>query len=295
MATIVSSSYTQYEQVWASSEGMRSPKMYTFVPAYVSANADAIKISHPGLFAGDLGNGKARLLPRTRLTTASATNSTSLVLAANTIGAFVADDVVYALPPYAVITFALTWANDDVAEISLNGVVVSYTVAGYSTLAALATTYAAYLNADQRFAQIGEAYASGATVWIMAKDCKSLYAIASNPTTAGDGTLAITGSATALAYNNTAVGTVSSLAHSTNTITLSGNAGVAVPVGVPVGVRSVKPLGLIGKPHDFTATVYHPGDGSDDLGVYTSGSVYRARLPYIDGEIEAMYPELTLV
>jgi hypothetical protein len=297
MSKVVSSSFDQYQQIWASSEGMRSPKMYTFDPALVSADANGFKISHPGLYAAAVGNGKARLLPRTRLTTASATNAATLVISANTIPAFVATDVLHVMAPYAIATFTGTWANSDTATVVLNGITFSYVVAGYSTLAALATTFAGVLNANQQFSQIALAAASGAAVWILAKDLKSLYAISTQPsdTTAGDGTLPITGSATALAYSNTAVGTVSTLAHSTNTITLTGNAGVAVPVGVAIGVRTVKPIGLIGKPHDYTSTFYFPGDDNNELGIYQSGSVYRARLPYVDGEVEQMFPELILV
>lgn len=297
MSKIVSRSYDHYQQIWASSEGMRSPKMYTFDPALVSADADGFKISHPGLFAALVTGGKARLLPRTRLTTLSATNSTALVIAANTAPAFVANDVLHVLAPHAIVTFTATWANNDTATVVLNGITFSYTVTGFSTLAALATAFAATLNADQRFSQIALAVTNGAAVWILAKDLKSLYSISTQPsdTTAGDGTLPVTGSATALAYNNTAIGTVSSINHATNTITLAANAGLAVPAGVAIGVRTVKPTGLIGKPHDFTSTIYFPGDGDNELGVYHSGSVYRARIPYVDGEIEQMFPELILV
>lgn len=297
MSRIVSAAYTQTEQIFASSEGMLSPKMFTFDPTYITADDDNTKVIHPGLFGAKMANGKARLLPRAKLGSVTISSTAIVLNSVELAKTFVVGDVLHALPPYQTLTFALTWADADTATVTLNGVSYTYPVTGYSSLSGLATAFAAYLNADSQFSAIATAIANAAVVYVYANDMKTLYAISVSSNTAGDGTL--TAGASALAVNNTAIGTITTAGVDVTdkTLTLASTAAVTgLPIGMPIGVRSgYEIVGVIGKPHDFTATRVHPGDGSYELGVFDAASVYEDRLPYLDGEIKAKFPQLILV
>lgn len=96
----------------------------------------------------------------------------------------------------------------------------------------------------------------------------------------------------------TAVGTVSSVDHAANTVTLTAAPGTAPGVGVVIGVATSRPvkasgdrLGLL-TPNTVLDLSMRP---NSQFGVFLSATVYRNRLPHIDAELERLYPELNFV
>lgn len=281
---------------------------------YVSLDADyatgkegairkLVKIFAPGFFAGSIpGSTKARILPRMTTTAATAASGTNVTFKAGTAGIFVAGDVLSIIPPSARVNIASAsggWAAGDTVTVTINGQAVVYTVVSGDTgtlavaNANVANKVIAAIAANPFLSKLvsGLSVAGSGTsadIVLWSKDFTSLYSL-----TAAD--TATNGTATASAAvfaPNTSVGTISSVNTATDVVTISA-AAVSVPSGMPLGVAGSLPdnLGLI-SPAIPIDLLYRE---SQNYGLYVDTDVYTSRLPYIDGQLTALYQQINLV
>jgi hypothetical protein len=288
-----------YPPVLARPDGLRSPRSRTIDPAYLasSVGADGItqRILPPGTFAATIaGSNKLRPLPRTKLTAAITTSSTELSVTPNTGRFFVENEGILVLAPYARADFASTWANADTATLTIGGQSVVFTNAAGTTLANIATAAAAAFNAAEAFKGRVTIVAEAQYLHIYANDFSTLYSISAAESTVGTGTFALNGSVTTLQAATT-VGTVDSVDAATDTITLASGAGVRLPAGMPIGAANASPADSNGKGWGMISP-NQPADlewaANTDHGLFISGTVYEDRLPYWDGELMRLFPEI---
>ena len=126
------------------------------------------------------------------------------------------------------------------------------------------------------------------TIVFWAKDFTSLYSFAAS-TTSSLGTVTASGAAF---VPNVTIGTISAVNPDTDVVTISA-ASVSVPLGMPIGVAASSPenLGLL-SPELPIDLLYRE---SQSYALYVEAEVYGARLPYIDGQLTALYPAIYLV
>jgi len=273
-----SGTFTQYKGIWAATEGQKIPFNKSIDDSFFQADANGRKIIQAGNWFGSIpGSTLVRVLPRANLTALTSTGAATITVAE--AQRFKVGDVLVA-PPLATATFALTWANGDIANIIYgNGSTASHTVAGFTTLTALATAAAASYNADTRFAKLFVAIAAGVVVYVFPRDFATTPAFATSVTVAGGGTFAASGASFVAGLS---VGTINTAGINTTTdvLTLAANAARVLPIGFPVLVRTSIPIGLSFGPVDLIS-----GATGSHIALATGGSVYQARLEYFDGEI----------
>ena len=263
-----------------------------------------VKIFAPGYFAGSIpGSAKARILPRMTTAAATAASGTSITFKSGTSGIFVASDVLSIIPPSARVNIASAsggWAAGDTITVTLNAQALVYTVVAGDvggTLTAtnlnVANKIIAAINASPFLSKLvsglpvaGSGTSTDVVLW--SKDFTSLYSLTVADT-------ATNGTATASAASfvpNTAVGTISSVNTATDVVTISA-ASVSVPSGMPLGVATSLPdnLGML-SPAVAVDLLYRE---SQNYGLYVDTDVYLNRLPYIDGQLTALYPQINLV
>lgn len=290
-----------YPQVVARAEDLRAPRSFlidsTKVTGFSGADGRAQKLLPPGTFGGfSTGSpaGKIRALARTLLGAALvASTTTTFAVSARTAQNFVEGDAIAAIPPYAIWTVTGTWAANDTGTITVNGRPVVFTAAN-STLADIAVLAAAAVNADPVLKQLVVAIASGAAIYVYARDMRSTYTVATADT-AGSGTLPITGSATVMAAG-ASIGTIDSVDVEAGEITLAAASSISLPAGFPVGVLACSPADANGEGYGLFAPKL-PIDlawDTDIWGAYISGTFYKDRLPYWDGELQLLFPEIVL-
>lgn len=100
----------------------------------------------------------------------------------------------------------------------------------------------------------------------------------------------------------TAVGTVSSVNHAANTITLAATPGTVPAADTVIGVQAFRPvmangnkLGLV-SPNtaiNLDDTGRYPTAVNNHFTAIQSGSFYRALMPHVDSELERLFPEMT--
>ncbi|MGA1402428.1 MAG: hypothetical protein ACO32T_05070 [Candidatus Nanopelagicaceae bacterium] len=263
-----------------------------------------VKIFAPGYFAGSIpGSAKARILPRMTTAAATAASGTSITFKSGTSGIFVASDVLSIIPPSARVNIASAsggWAAGDTITVTLNAQALVYTVVAGDVGGSLTATnlnvankIIAAINASPFLSKLvsglpvaGSGTSTDVVLW--SKDFTSLYSLTVADT-------ATNGTATASAASfvpNTAVGTISSVNTATDVVTISA-ASVSVPSGMPLGVATSLPdnLGMI-SPAVAVDLLYRE---SQNYGLYVDTDVYLNRLPYIDGQLTALYPQINLV
>lgn len=96
----------------------------------------------------------------------------------------------------------------------------------------------------------------------------------------------------------TAVGTVVSVNHAANTITLNATPGTIPSAGTVIGVATSRPI----KSNGDRLGVISPSTAIDfsmrsnsQFGVFLSATLYRGAMPHIDTELERLFPELNFV
>ncbi len=288
-----------FPPVLATQDGLRSPRGVDLDPALVSQYAGAKnilqKILPPGVFAAAVpGSTKYRALPRTKLRVASATNSPTLQVAKHTAQLFVAGDTLTACVPFAQITFAAAYLAGETVTISLKGRTFTYVVptpapANNDLLVAdIATKLAkSALNG------VVDAVASAGGLLFLISSIDEATAFTVAETSTAGTALPASGN---LAYGG-AVGTVQSVTYNPDTdahsITLTANAALALPVGMPVGDLRYSPanLGMM-TPNTGLDLLW---DENTYVACFTSATVYGPRLPYWDGQLKTLFPEITLL
>ncbi|MFM6001966.1 MAG: hypothetical protein ACKPA7_01400, partial [Sphaerospermopsis kisseleviana] len=273
-------------------------------PSYATGKQGAIrklvKIFAPGFFAGSIpGSTRARILPRMTTVAATAASGTSITFKPKTSGIFIVGDVLSIIPPSARVnvTSATTgWAAGNTITLTIAGQALVYTVVAgdiggslTATNANVAAKLIAMIAANPYLSRlIAGLSVSGGTstdVVLWAKNFTTLHSlVASN--TGANGT--VTASAAVFAPNTT-VGTISAINTDTDVVTISA-AAVSVPLGMPLGVANSSPedLGLI-SPAIALDLMYRE---SQNFGLYVDTDVYSQRLPYVDGQLTALYPQI---
>jgi hypothetical protein len=290
-----------------------APRYANIDAAYATAQTGAIrgnvKVFAPGYFAGSIADStKVRLLPRTVVATNSAASATSLVVKPGTSGIFVANDALSILAPSArvnIVSASSGWADADTVTVTVSGIVVVTAIAtadiGGSLTATNATVAAKVLAAIKanpylRSRVDGRVIAGSTTssdIVLWSTDFSSMRTL----TAADTGTNGTATASSGTFVPNAAIATISAVNTATDTLTI-GSASISVPAGVPIGVSTSYPYDANGTPYGLIS----PSQAADLLyresqnyGLYTDATVYRARLPYWDGELAALFPEITLV
>jgi hypothetical protein len=275
-----------------------------FTTSSAGAIRGAVKIFAPGFFAGSIpGSTRSRLLPRTFAAAALASAATSLTVKFNTAGIFIPGDILSIIPPSGrvnVQSATTGWAIADTVTVTINGVAVVYTLIAADIGGSLAATN--QLVADKVFAAVrANPYvgrrvdgrtvvgASGSVdIVFWSVDFVSNYTLVAADTGANGTVTAVTATFAPL----TTIGTISAVNTITNVLTI-GAAAISVPNGFPIGVATSSPadLGLLspGQPIDLLFRE------SQNYAAYTEIIAYRNRLPYFDGELAFLFPEITLV
>lgn len=245
---------------------------------YIGLNAQNVFAVPAGLFVA-IVNGVERFLPRTKtktvITSGSSTNFTTSLY-----NIFVPGDVLHLIEPHVILT--ITGATV--------GQTQTITVAGLTATATATTTNTTTTAEEVVTAVNGTAglkdlvYALNVAnaVYIFAKDGTSLLGVTEG------GTVTATLNAATMAYNDTAVGTISHIVNTTGVIHFTGTAGVTVPAGANLGVRGVEEIkGLHIHAIDFTVIQDRP------ISLYSVASAVRTQLlPYFDGNIAARFPKM---
>lgn len=300
MAGLRTYDFATIRPVLVNENGLESTRSFevdeTKVTIFSGAEGRTQRVIYPGAFMA-LSGSKVRPLPRTYLGALLASGvTTSFTASANTARHFIAGDVLSAITPYTVFTFALTWAAADTATAVIDGVSVTTTAVG-ADLAVEAAAMATAINANVFLAQKVTAIADGTSkVYVYANDFMSHYTTTASETTAGDGTFAA-GAATMA--GNVSIGTVDSIAVATDTITLTAAASTSLPAGFPIGVTAATPydangegFGLI-SPNEEVDLEWSPDENIH--GLFTGGNFYRSRMVYLDGQLEALFPEMSFI
>lgn len=287
------------------------PSRYTRLnEAYATGTTGAIrklvKTFAPGFFAGS-GTSTAlvgdRILPRMTTRTATAANATSISFPVGTSGIFIPTDVLSIIAPSVRLTISSSstgWAASDTVTVTINGVATTYTVVAGDIGGSLTATntniaakvvsaIAASPYASRLVSGLSVAGTSPAIVIVFwAKDFTSLYSFTASATST-NGTATASGAAF---VPNVSIGTISAVNAATDVVTISA-ASVSVPLGMPIGVANSSPanLGML-SPELPIDLLYRE---SQNYALYLEGDVYGSRLPYMDGQLAALYPEIRLV
>lgn len=292
MPTNLLLSSNQYGEGWidviATLEGSRVPRMATIDLDSIAADSNGKKYLKAGTVIIKGADGFGRPYPVSKIASAAITTASTAIVVDNA-GIFKEDDVLVVMKPYARADLASTWANADTATVVLDGQSVTYTVADYTSLTALATAIAETLN-DSILGKKVEVIAEAQYLHFFGKDGRN-YPISVSEVTAGTGTFTLNGSVTAL-QSNVSVETVDTdgVNTTTNTLTLADTANIRLPIGAPIGVND-----LAGEIWGMVAVMVDLQNQSNDVGCYTALSVHGGRLPYWDGILQAALPEITLV
>jgi hypothetical protein len=285
-----------------------TPTRYTRLnEAYATGSTGAIrklvKTFAPGFFAGSgtstslVGN---RILPRMTTRTATAASATSISFPVGTAGIFIPTDVLSIIAPSVRLTISTSsttagWAANDTITVTVNGVAVTYTVVAGDIGGSLAATNTNVANkvigaiaANPYTSRLVSGLSVAGVIVFWAKDFTSLYSFTTS-------VLSTNGTSTASAAvfaPNAAIGTISAVNTVTDVVTISA-ASVSVPLGMPIGVAASSPenLGML-SPEVPIDLLYRE---SQNYALYLEGDVYGSRLPYMDGQLAALYPEIRLV
>jgi|SanBayMetagenome_1026888.scaffolds.fasta_scaffold02948_2 hypothetical protein len=249
---------------------------------YISLNNEAKSEVPAGLFVATMTNGVDRFLPRCKTKTAvTASSTTTVTLSPYNI--FVPGDILHTVEPYVTLTITTVSAAQTVT-VTLEGVIATATATTNNTT----TTASEVVNAINSTPIIKDrVYALNAAnvVYIYAKNGISLYTL----TTGGTVTSAALSNSGVMAHNNTAIGTIQSIAYATGIATLTAAATATVPVGANLGVRGISEIkGLHIHAVDFTVIK------SQALSLYAHSVGVRTQLlPYFDHTLITALPKLT--
>lgn len=264
--------------IFAFTTGNRHPYSVTMTDEFIGLNAEGKKAVPGGLFVAEIEDGNNyRFLPRATVTQEITTALDYFKMTPYNI--FVPGDVLYILEPYVTLTVTAATAAQT-QTLTLDGRTAT-SIAPSNVPAEVAAQIAKDFNNAPYVSDKLKFTAAGAVVYITSKD-NSL------PTISEGGTVTATLSATTLAVNATAIGTIKTIDSPTGTVYLEAVGGVAVPVGMRIGVPVNRVLGLHSHAIDFTTAP------SKDIAVCNRSRGVRIQfLPYFDGDLETRLPQIT--
>jgi len=275
----------------------------TFSTGRTGENLKFQQLYRPGYMAGSIpGSTKSRILPRTFAAADLALNATALTVRDASI--FRTADVLSIIAPSARVNVASSttgWAISDTITVTLDGQAIIYTIVAAdiggsltATNQAVALKVAAAIKANPFFTSRVDTLVVAGTgtsfdiVLLASSSLRVLFSLSAAKVGA-NGTVTASGATFAPL---TAIGTISAVNPLTNVLTISA-AAISVPVRLPIGVATSLPddLGML-SPNMPIDLLYR---SSDNWALYTDATVYRSRLPYWDGQLAALFPEITLV
>lgn len=293
-------SFSGAEPAVMATENAAAPRGLTMDLTYLQADADGNKYVKAGAILAKLSTGKGRVLGLTE-TAAALTASSDTTITVADASIFKNGEALVVMRPYAIITFAATWAANDTATTIVDGFSVATTVSS-STLATCATEHAATINGSALLASKVEAIAAGALVYVFSRTGEPYTVINGADGTAGNGTCAVSGvnSTSNQMLSNVSIGSVhasTAINTTTNVITLAAGASISLPVGAPVGVYTAPNdiYGLTANKFLLSSTASEIDEMVNDLAAYDEGVFYQSRLPYWDDAIAAALPKISLV
>lgn len=248
---------------------------------FITLNAEAKSEVPAGLFVATTTAGVDRFLPRTKTTTAvTASSTTTVTLSPYNI--FVPGDVLHTVEPYVTLTVTTVSAAQTVT-VTLEGVVATATATTTNTTTTASEVVTA-INSTPIMKDRVYAINAANVVYIYSKNGVSLYTL----TTGGTVTSAALGNSGVMAHNNTAIGTISSIAYATGIATLTAAATATVPIGANLGVRAISDIkGLHIHAQDFTVIKAKP------LSLYADSVGVRTQLlPYFDFTLISKFPNI---
>lgn len=267
---------------------------------FLQADANGDKFVKPGAIVSRLSTGLGRVYGITR-TTAAVTGSSDTTITVADASIFKNAEALIVQRPYAIVTFANTWATADVANVVIDGTNIGVAVTT-STLATCATEFAAGVAANPLANSKVQAIAAGALVYLFSRTGVPYTVIAGADGTAGNGTNAITGvnATTNQMLSNVSIGSIhasTAINTTTNVITLAAAASVSLPIGAPIGVFTPPAdiLGIVVNRLLLASTSNQIDPMVNDVAAFYDATVYQARLPYWDAALSAQFPEINLV
>lgn len=264
--------------IFAFTTGNKHPYSVTMTNDYIGLNSEGKKAVPGGLFVTEVGNGNTyRFLPRATVTQAITTSLDYFKMTPFNI--FVPGDVLYILEPYVTLTVTAASATQT-QTLTLDGRTAT-SIAPSNVPSEVAAQIAADFNRAPYVSDRLYFTATGAVVYISSKD-NTL------PTISEGGTVTATLSGTTLAVNTTPIGTIKTINAETGVVYLEAVGGVAVPVGMRIGVPVNKVLGLHSHAIDFTNAP------SKDIAVCNESRGVRIQfLPYYDADLANRLPQIT--
>lgn len=206
---------------------------------------------------------------------------------------FKAGDVLRVVEPYVTVNVTTGWAANDTIAFVVDGNSATMTVAGTGgvTAANIVTEAVTFINTNPTLMPLVSAVNGGTVLYLLGKSPNSV-SVSVTASTAGAGDAAINGpgGTPSALVANTSVGTISSIA-TDGTITLTGNASVAVPIGMHIGVMPIvsKIYGYYDMDLDMSLLDrYHLSPVSEAHGTY------EQLLSYCDEILKAQFSQLNI-
>lgn len=280
--------FTRYNPFKQDKQILRSPALVQqdrsaqLVTDYVSRDTEGDRTILAGSFVARTYAGAFRVLPRVKVATAVATGQ-NLIEDCVYSNVFVPGDVLTIQGTYALFDVAATTAG----TLTYNGRTVSVTPTGAGTNGEAAVLFAeGFTNSFLGNTFYFVADEDNAQLYVFSKDGISVDSITGDGVKL-QGTVGLVGDPQVLAYNDTAIGTVSYVSETNGDIVLVANAAIAVPVGVPIGVTIQQVYGLLN--NSYVLSVERP---NYDVGLITRAKVILSGLPYYDDTIKTDLPEI---
>lgn len=272
--------FVQDKQILRSVVGVEQSRSAQLTTSMISRDTEGKRIVKAGSFVAKLANNTFRVLPRVKVATAVATNST-LIQGTAYPYVFVSGDVLTIQGTYVTFDVAATTAG----TLEYKGRTVSVTPTGAGNTGAATTLFAegfadTYLGNFFYFV----ADVTNSVLYVFSKNGYSTDELTADGTVLqGGGTNP--DDPVALAYNDTSIGTVSYVDDTTGNIVLTANAAIAVPTGVPIGVTVQEVYGLLN--NSYALTTERP---NYDVGLIHKAQVFLSGLPYYDYTIKTDLP-----
>lgn len=272
--------FIQDKQILRSVVGVEQSRSAQLTSSMISRDTEGKRIVKAGSFVVKTFNNTFRILPRVKVATAVTTGSPNIVGTVYPY-VFVSGDVLTIQGTYVVFDVAATTAG----TLEYNGRVISVTPTGAGSTGAATTLFASgFANTflGNTFNFIADS--TNSKLYVFSKDGISLSTLtADGVVLQGGGTNP--DDPVTLAYNDTAIGTVSYVDETTGNIVLTANAAIAVPTGVPIGVTIQEVYGLLN--NSYALTTERP---NYDVGIIHKAQVFLSGLPYYDDTIATDLP-----
>lgn len=267
-----------------------APFSVSLADTEVRKDSDGYRSVPEGVFIVNVA-GTTRVLPRTRLGAATATNSPLVTLKAPSFQ-FKVGDVLSSKAGYGKLVFSGTFAEGDVYTVLIEDTTYSVTAPANPTADNVVDAFITAHGADLLSEKGITATQVGTTGTITLVSTES-YKVDTASSSAVAGVKLESTEAGYLGDNILPLGTIASIADPNNAeqrvVTLAANAAYVLPTNTPVGVNVSKYLGIY--PHHLDLLedpIVHIAP------ITKADGVYEANLPYIDAQLKRIFRDLNI-